>query len=498
MPVAPAATPSVTPASTTSASSQARSAREHIVRAGDTLSGIAAQHGVELAKVIEANPQVRDPDMIHPGQAIRLPATTTNAGVSSATSGGRTTEAGTGSSAATSGAPAREPAPAGVQRDARMRATAATPAEAALQGNTTTPAPEMNLVADGKAELRVGQEGPSVAALQQRLTAAGYPVAATARFGATTQNAVRALQRDQGVQTTGSVGRMTLAALDTAELKAVRDGRHALRTTSVDGGAVAHVQKLLGVETTGVFGATTRATVERFQRTRGLDADGVVGPRTLAALEGAQAGASPTTSAGGAAGAAPSRAGAAGAQAAAPRIDQNALPHERGWAFCGVASALMVRKQQGQHPPINRATLNDAAGAMYLPGSGTSGAAMAQYLTNHGLPSRYTTTGRVSDLVAGLQQGRAVPVGVDTFGGTVVGMDARSARYPSLRNGDSYSHRYGASGHWVTVTGFRGDPSNPTSFTVNDPDSGATVEVSRREFERHSAAGNGLWLVGPR
>jgi hypothetical protein len=49
----------------------------------------------------------------------------------------------------------------------------------------------------------------------------------------------------------------------------------------------------------------------------------------------------------------------------------------------------------------------------------------------------------------------------------------------------------------VLVTGFKGDPLDPTAFVVNDPDSGATVEVSRRELERHAAPDGALWIVLP-
>ena len=45
----------------------------HTVRSGDTLSGIAASNGVSLSALIAANPQIRDPDLIHPGQQVRIP-----------------------------------------------------------------------------------------------------------------------------------------------------------------------------------------------------------------------------------------------------------------------------------------------------------------------------------------------------------------------------------------------------------------------------------------
>lgn len=50
------------------------------VRPGDTLSGIATAHGLKLESVIRANPQIRNPELIHPGQRVRLPEGPTEAG----------------------------------------------------------------------------------------------------------------------------------------------------------------------------------------------------------------------------------------------------------------------------------------------------------------------------------------------------------------------------------------------------------------------------------
>lgn len=43
------------------------------VARGDTLSAIAQRHGVSLQALIDANPQLRDPDLIQPGQLLALP-----------------------------------------------------------------------------------------------------------------------------------------------------------------------------------------------------------------------------------------------------------------------------------------------------------------------------------------------------------------------------------------------------------------------------------------
>lgn len=436
----------------------------HTVRRGETLSGIAQAKGVSLQALIEANPQIQDPNLIRPGQTLQMPA-------------GSRAQAG-GAAAEAPAATGRTPPAASTQQNARARAAASEGLAAArVAPQTTTPDPSRADVEAGKAQFQLGQQGPFVQELQKRLSGAGYGVQPTSRFGPTTEAVVKQLQQAQGVQQTGQVGKTTLEALDRAELEAVRQGKLSLGAQST-GGAVRSVQQKLGVEPTGVFGETTKGAVQKFQQERGLSPDGVVGPATLAALEGKN---TPAPAAG-----------------STPRIDQNALPHERGWAFCGVASALMVRGQQGQSPALNRSTLDAAARDMYITGQGTSGAGMANYLSKHGIASKYTTTGTTADLVSALQRGRSVPVGVDSFGGNITGMDGRSARYPGLGVGDRYRHSYGASGHWVVVTGFQGDPANPSGYTVNDPNTGATVQLSRAEFDRHAATRNGLWMVGPR
>jgi spore coat assembly protein SafA len=45
----------------------------YTVRSGDTLWAIAKRHGVSLGALEAANPQIRNPDLIFPGQAVRIP-----------------------------------------------------------------------------------------------------------------------------------------------------------------------------------------------------------------------------------------------------------------------------------------------------------------------------------------------------------------------------------------------------------------------------------------
>jgi peptidoglycan DL-endopeptidase CwlO len=55
--------------------------------------------------------------------------------------------------------------------------------------------------------------------------------------------------------------------------------------TGASGPAVAHLQRLVGVQVDGSFGSSTLRAVRRFQAVHGLLVDGQVGPHTWAALE---------------------------------------------------------------------------------------------------------------------------------------------------------------------------------------------------------------------
>jgi len=63
---------------------------DYSVRSGDTLWDIAKAHGVSLSSLIAANPQIRNPDLIFPGQTVHLP-------------GGASATTGTGNAGGTSG-----------------------------------------------------------------------------------------------------------------------------------------------------------------------------------------------------------------------------------------------------------------------------------------------------------------------------------------------------------------------------------------------------------
>ena len=47
--------------------------RIYTVCKGDTLWGIAGRYGVELTELITANPQIKNPNLIYPGDEVRIP-----------------------------------------------------------------------------------------------------------------------------------------------------------------------------------------------------------------------------------------------------------------------------------------------------------------------------------------------------------------------------------------------------------------------------------------
>ena len=134
----------------------------YTVQRGDTLWDIARAHGVSLDALLQANPQIANPDLIYPDQSIRLPSSV----------GGP------------DGANGAQPG-----------------------GAVATPGA-------GGDRLVQGSSGPEVLELQQMLKALGYYHAHTGgNFGPQTDAAVRAFQRDHGLVADGWAGPQTLDAL---------------------------------------------------------------------------------------------------------------------------------------------------------------------------------------------------------------------------------------------------------------------------------------------
>ena len=131
--------------------------------------------------------------------------------------------------------------------------------------------------------IRFGSRGNFVTLLQFILNEAGYAVAVDGIFGNGTRNAVVAFQQNNSLSPDGIVGASTWRTLlSLPPYPVLRRG---------DGGEwVMFLQRLLesylfpvgGVD--GVFGANTESAVKRFQESKGLVRDGIVGPKTWEAL----------------------------------------------------------------------------------------------------------------------------------------------------------------------------------------------------------------------
>lgn len=121
--------------------------------------------------------------------------------------------------------------------------------------------------------LKTGQRNEDVRSAQLLLAASGYPLAADGIFGPATAAATSAFQRGHGLTVNGSVDGPTWNKL----VRTVGRG--------ASGPAVKAVQVQLNMyrnqlAVDGAFGPATTAAVTKFQQSRGLAADGIVGPLT--------------------------------------------------------------------------------------------------------------------------------------------------------------------------------------------------------------------------
>lgn len=159
--------------------------------------------------------------------------------------------------------------------------------------------------------LREGSSGAAVRTLQERLKALDYYSGnVTGHYGNLTKEAVRRYQRANGLTADGIAGPRTLASLSdagaggsssasgsTGMSQPSAGGSTELLTLNSTGEAVRTLQlNLCTLEyydgtVTGRYGNLTREAVRLFQRDHDLTADGVAGPQTLAAIQGALAGA---------------------------------------------------------------------------------------------------------------------------------------------------------------------------------------------------------------
>ena len=82
-PAAPPPAPAASPATSSPATVPTTSApRSYTVKSGDTLGAIASRNGTTVGQIMEANPQIKNPNAISVGQQIRIPGKGGGAGAS--------------------------------------------------------------------------------------------------------------------------------------------------------------------------------------------------------------------------------------------------------------------------------------------------------------------------------------------------------------------------------------------------------------------------------
>jgi peptidoglycan hydrolase-like protein with peptidoglycan-binding domain len=139
--------------------------------------------------------------------------------------------------------------------------------------------------------VQYGMTGSAVRHLQQALVEQGYEIDVDGDFGDGTFEAVSHFQQSNGLDVDGVAGPNTLAALGLGGVSHshAQSSRHPMIERGSEGRAVRVLQEALveqgyELDVDGDFGSGTEAAVMAFQEANGLDADGVVGPNTWAAL----------------------------------------------------------------------------------------------------------------------------------------------------------------------------------------------------------------------
>ena len=175
--------------------------------------------------------------------------------------------------------------------------------KAEIEGDAPTPAPAGWGLSRLLKRTSPTMKGEDVRTAQSALIASGYSCGrsgADGLFGGDTEKAVCSFQRVRGLAADGIVGKDTCAALG-----GVWKGSAPAQTWTLSrllkkasplmkGEDVKRVQEALikkgyscgGSGTDGQYGNNTAAAVKRFQGSRGLAVDGVVGEKTCAALGG--------------------------------------------------------------------------------------------------------------------------------------------------------------------------------------------------------------------
>ncbi|HET7657046.1 MAG TPA: peptidoglycan-binding protein [Bacillales bacterium] len=142
----------------------------------------------------------------------------------------------------------------------------------------------------GNETLHQGMWSPDVKALQNVLHDKGYfNLSATGYYGQATKDAVRAFQKDHGLDVNGQANQATFAALDVQNSNI--NEKPLLWEGGDTGRGVKQLQKQLKglqfmtADPTGTYDEATKDAVKAFQESQGLKKDGMAGPKTLSALQ---------------------------------------------------------------------------------------------------------------------------------------------------------------------------------------------------------------------
>jgi len=136
--------------------------------------------------------------------------------------------------------------------------------------------------------VKSGSNGHPIKTLQYLLRARGHAVAVDGVFGPNTEASVKAFQASHELATDGIVGPMTWAALvvqvkEGSQGDAVRGVQEEFQFRNLSG------DPSKGLQVDGIFGPKTEAAVRGFQQAVSVDipsvtVDGIVGPVTWQAL----------------------------------------------------------------------------------------------------------------------------------------------------------------------------------------------------------------------
>jgi hypothetical protein len=167
---------------------------------------------------------------------------------------------------------------------------------------------------------------------------------------------------------------------------------------------------------------------------------------------------------------------------ATPLLNQyggGSYPH----GYCAPTSLRMLLRLEGLADPGPDAVALRGA-RPYSPGAGSDGFALARRARELGLAgTTFTKGGSLAQVVASIDAGRPAAVaGVGPYAAT-------------LATGGRKARSYGA-GHWLVAVDYRRAADGTVeSVTLNDPDGGQRVTMTRADFLRFFAPDGKIWTL---